>query len=270
MLKLIISLWFVFLAVMPAMAKTTSTATCDCTSGAVEMSYVVRPGDTLSGIARSFGVSVKSIMASPHNSGIKDPDLIYPGQKVVIAPHATVTKSVPHTETATDASRVAPAAPVPAPEAVTSSVPALSPAPRVAVTKAPVPVVPARVDRSYIKFGFLVAVFVAVELLLLGVYLFLRGEKKETHDREKYDSDRTMSASEMLSMLRKVKVQDLVIALRMPITIDWHRRPIALVDLPTLIANAREREYLQGLLVEDLDKVLRNQDYDQSANAAPS
>ena len=46
-----------------------------------QVTYVVKPGDTLSGIAKMFDVSVASIVAA---NDIENPNLIYPGQKLVI------------------------------------------------------------------------------------------------------------------------------------------------------------------------------------------
>ena len=46
------------------------------------INYVVRPGDTLSGIAERFGVSLKALEAA--NPQIPDPNLIFPGQVIVI------------------------------------------------------------------------------------------------------------------------------------------------------------------------------------------
>ncbi|HHW13586.1 MAG TPA: LysM peptidoglycan-binding domain-containing protein [Firmicutes bacterium] len=46
------------------------------------MEYVVQPGDTLSGIARRFGVSLAALLAV--NPEITDPDLIFPGEVVRI------------------------------------------------------------------------------------------------------------------------------------------------------------------------------------------
>lgn len=45
--------------------------------------YTVKSGDTLWGIAKTFGVTLTALLAA--NPGIKNPNLIYPGQKVVIA-----------------------------------------------------------------------------------------------------------------------------------------------------------------------------------------
>ncbi|MDI6871437.1 MAG: LysM peptidoglycan-binding domain-containing protein [Bacillota bacterium] len=46
------------------------------------MEYVVQPGDTLSAIARRFGVSLAALLAV--NPEIADPDLIFPGQLIRI------------------------------------------------------------------------------------------------------------------------------------------------------------------------------------------
>ena len=44
--------------------------------------YTVRPGDTLSGIAERFGVSLDALIAA--NPQISDPDRIFPGQVINI------------------------------------------------------------------------------------------------------------------------------------------------------------------------------------------
>lgn len=44
--------------------------------------YTVKKGDTLWGIAQRWGVSLQDLIAA--NPGIKNPNLIYPGDKVVI------------------------------------------------------------------------------------------------------------------------------------------------------------------------------------------
>jgi tyrosinase len=46
--------------------------------------YVVQPGDTLSGIAEKFGVTLAALEAA--NPQITNPDLIFPGQVVHIPP----------------------------------------------------------------------------------------------------------------------------------------------------------------------------------------
>ncbi|OBK40903.1 hypothetical protein A5658_19970 [Mycobacterium sp. 1245111.1] len=53
--------------------------------------YVVMPGDTLSGIAGRFGVTLGALEAA--NPQITDPDLIFPGQVVGI-PSDTVVYTV--------------------------------------------------------------------------------------------------------------------------------------------------------------------------------
>ena len=44
--------------------------------------YTVKPGDTLSAISVRFGISLKELIAA--NPQIKNPDLIYPGNKINI------------------------------------------------------------------------------------------------------------------------------------------------------------------------------------------
>ena len=44
--------------------------------------YTVRPGDTLSGIAERFGVSLDALIAA--NPQISDPDRIFPGEVITI------------------------------------------------------------------------------------------------------------------------------------------------------------------------------------------
>ena len=44
--------------------------------------YTVRKGDTLWGIAKRFGVSLTALIAA--NPQIKNPNLIYPGDRVYI------------------------------------------------------------------------------------------------------------------------------------------------------------------------------------------
>ena len=43
--------------------------------------YTVKPGDTLSGIASKYGTTYQKIAA---DNGIGNPNLIYPGQKLII------------------------------------------------------------------------------------------------------------------------------------------------------------------------------------------
>jgi spore coat assembly protein SafA len=50
--------------------------------------YVVQPGDTMSGIAQNFGVSLQALEAA--NPQIHDPNKIYPGQVLTI-PASVVT-----------------------------------------------------------------------------------------------------------------------------------------------------------------------------------
>ena len=43
--------------------------------------YTVQPGDTLSGIAAKYGTTVNKLV---RDNNIKNPDLIYGGQKIII------------------------------------------------------------------------------------------------------------------------------------------------------------------------------------------
>lgn len=44
--------------------------------------YIVQKGDTLSGIAKRFGVKLSDLIKA--NPQIKDPDLIHPGEAIKI------------------------------------------------------------------------------------------------------------------------------------------------------------------------------------------
>ncbi len=46
------------------------------------LTYIVQPGDTLSGIAEKFEVSLQALEAA--NPQIKDPNKIFPGQHITI------------------------------------------------------------------------------------------------------------------------------------------------------------------------------------------
>ncbi|MDD2553589.1 MAG: LysM domain-containing protein, partial [Desulfotomaculaceae bacterium] len=46
------------------------------------MDYTVQSGDTLFLIARRFGLTLDALLAA--NPGIRDPDLIYPGQVITV------------------------------------------------------------------------------------------------------------------------------------------------------------------------------------------
>ncbi len=50
-------------------------------SPGAQRTYTVQPGDTLSAIAERFGVTVAAIVEA---NGIEDPNLIFPGQELVI------------------------------------------------------------------------------------------------------------------------------------------------------------------------------------------
>ena len=58
------------------------TGTSGSGDGTVSAVYVVRKGDTLWGISRQYGVSLSALIAA--NPQIKNPNLIYPGDRVNI------------------------------------------------------------------------------------------------------------------------------------------------------------------------------------------
>ena len=51
------------------------------TTGTTAVTYTVKKGDTLSGIAARYGTTYQKLAK---DNGISDPDRIYPGQKIVI------------------------------------------------------------------------------------------------------------------------------------------------------------------------------------------
>jgi len=55
----------------------------------VQTIHVVQPGETLSGIARQYGVSVDALMAA---NDITDPHLIKIGQEIIIPGPASATR----------------------------------------------------------------------------------------------------------------------------------------------------------------------------------
>lgn len=63
------------------MAHTPASGTGGKTAGAQTV-YTVVKGDTLWGIANRYGVKLRSLIAA--NPQIKNPNLIYPGDRVVI------------------------------------------------------------------------------------------------------------------------------------------------------------------------------------------
>lgn len=65
---------------LTALSGTRTGASAVQKAGASSGSYTVRKGDTLWGIARDCGVTLQSLIAA--NPQIKNPNLIYPGEKV--------------------------------------------------------------------------------------------------------------------------------------------------------------------------------------------
>jgi LysM repeat protein len=84
---------------------TTASAAASTTGGSEQMIATVRPGNTLSQIAQSHGVSVKDLLAA--NPSITNPDVLRPGMELVI-PDASGTTYASGVGTAADtASKVA-------------------------------------------------------------------------------------------------------------------------------------------------------------------
>lgn len=59
------------------------------TPAPIKSAYVVKKGDTLSGIATAYGLSLETI--EKLNPQIHNPNLIYPGDKVYVSGHVAVT-----------------------------------------------------------------------------------------------------------------------------------------------------------------------------------
>ncbi len=73
----------------PAPAAGQQTAPAPSASGGV---YIVRPGDTLAKIAARYGTSVAALMRA---NGIRNPNLIWVGQRLVIGSGGTTPKPAP-------------------------------------------------------------------------------------------------------------------------------------------------------------------------------
>ena len=83
------------LTAAPATAAPSAESTT--TLPAVEEFYTIQQGDTLSGIAQAFGVSVGDLISF---NAIADPDAIQAGQRLQIPPATAPTTAAPATTTA--------------------------------------------------------------------------------------------------------------------------------------------------------------------------
>ena len=78
---------------LPPIATTTSsTVLLTTTSTWVPMTYIIQPGDGLSGIAEKFGVDIEKLAVL---NGITNRDDIDAGQVLDIPPATTTTTAVP-------------------------------------------------------------------------------------------------------------------------------------------------------------------------------
>ena len=76
----------------PIVTTTTSSTTSTIAGVAQQQFYVIKAGDTLSKIARSFGVTKEMLMFA---NGISDPNHIEIGQKIEIPPATVVIDQLP-------------------------------------------------------------------------------------------------------------------------------------------------------------------------------
>jgi LysM repeat protein len=77
-----------------------STTVAATTTTTVPTSYIVQRGDSLSKIAKQFGVTVAAIVAA---NNIADADHIEEGQRLAIPPPSTTSSPAPATTAAPDA-----------------------------------------------------------------------------------------------------------------------------------------------------------------------
>ncbi|MFZ4718794.1 MAG: LysM peptidoglycan-binding domain-containing protein [Ilumatobacteraceae bacterium] len=82
---------------LPSMITTTTTTTIPATTTTAVSLYTVKPGDSLSEIAKQFGVDQAALMMV---NGISDPDHIEAGSVLTIPPPTTVAATDPATSTA--------------------------------------------------------------------------------------------------------------------------------------------------------------------------
>ena len=84
------------LTAAPTVPETTSPPTT--VAPVAEEYYTIQQGDTLFGIAQSFGVSMDDLISY---NAIADPDAIQAGQRLKIPPTASPTTAAPVTESTT-------------------------------------------------------------------------------------------------------------------------------------------------------------------------
>jgi LysM repeat protein len=78
---------------LPPIITTTTSSTTSTIAGVTQQQfYVIKPGDTLSKIARSFGVTKEILMSA---NGISDANHIEIGQRIEIPPATVVIAQLP-------------------------------------------------------------------------------------------------------------------------------------------------------------------------------
>jgi LysM repeat protein len=85
----------------PIVTTTTSSTTTTVAGVAQQQFYVIKPGDTLSKIAHSFGVTKEMLMLA---NGISDANHIEIGQKIEIPPATVVVAQLPTPSSVTPSS----------------------------------------------------------------------------------------------------------------------------------------------------------------------
>jgi len=212
------------------------------------VTHVVRKGETLTKIAKNFGVPMESILSSRFNSALAErnnPNLIFMDERIVIPfPATAAVKSVPL-----------------APKVMASE-----------TTETTSVVSPTETflneGMSYVKIAFLLAVFMSVELFLFGVYFLVRDWRNKTpsegkaanevHGQEKCVScmQGITSAEGIIEALGEARVKDLIHAMHLPIVIDEKGNQVLLCNIDSLMQNEKLK-MLQGGLVKDLSRNIK-------------
>ncbi|MGB2580801.1 MAG: LysM domain-containing protein [Minisyncoccia bacterium] len=216
-----------------AIAETLPVSTNECI-----VTHVVKKGETLTKIAKNFGVSIDSILSPRINAALverNNPDLIFVNERIQVALPAVAVKSVPVV-----------------PEVTTGT-----------TAEAGLDVVENE-GMQYVKIAFFLAVFTAVELFLLGVYLLARDWRSRTtsegtvdHEADDAKKEGMTSADGIIEALGEARVEDLVLAMHMPIAIDEKGNQVLLCNIERFMQNEARKLRLQGGLVKDLSRNIK-------------